>query len=413
MKPQTGIPAAAYRLLAAAAFAMTFTSAPAQTADDQPPPPRETEQPAEKKIAPSYGPQTLRATQDAAQRYADIAASGGWPHVAKTGPEAHGKPVVELRRRLAIEGYLPRDSSDEPQGDDDLTDALNRFQANMGPEQTGEVSRETLRELNVPAAARARALVATVSRLAKMRFRFGDRYVSVNIPASSVEAVENDEALGSYDAIVGGKRHHSPQITARIVSVDVNPTWTVPASIIRKELMPKLKRNPHALAQQHIRVLDGRGHEIDPSKLRKFSAARAASFTFRQDPGPKNSLGSLRLDMPNKDAVFMHDTPQKKLFDREYRFLSHGCVRVEGVYDLAAWLLEPNGKKWDEASLRDEVEEGRTEKIKLRDPTPVAWVYMTGWATEHGPAQFRRDIYTLDKGVKLPPHRREGGFASR
>ncbi len=413
MKPQSGIPTAAFRLLAAAAFAMTLTPARAQTADDQPPPPRETEQPAEKKIAPSYGPQTLRATQEAAQRYADIAASGGWPHVAKSGPETHGKPVVELRRRLAIEGYLPRDPSDDPQWDADLTDALKRFQANMGLEQTGELSRETLRELNVPAAARARALAATASRLAKTRFRFGDRYVSVNIPASSVEAVENDEALGRYDAIVGGKRHHSPQITAKIVSVDVNPTWTVPASIIRKELMPKLKRNPHALAQQHIRVLDGRGHEIDPSKLRKFSAGRAASFTFRQDPGPKNSLGSLRLDMPNKDAVYMHDTPQKNLFDRDYRFLSHGCVRVEGVYDLAAWLLDQNERGWNEGALRDEVAEGRTEKIKLLRPTPVAWVYMTGWATEGGPAHFRRDVYNLDKGAKLPPHRREGGFASR
>ncbi len=413
MKPQSAFPAAAFRLLAAAVVTLLLAPSRAQPADDQPPA-QETERPVEKAKAPNYGPETLRATRDAAQRYADIVASGGWPQIPKSlGPKSHGKPVVELRRRLAVEGYLPRDASDDPEWTDDLTDALKRFQANMGLEQTGELSRDTLRELNVPAAARARALAATTARLSKMRFRFDDRYVSVNIPASSVEAVENDAALGRYDAIVGGKRHHSPQITAKIVSVDVNPTWTVPASIIRKELMPKLKRNPHALAQQHIRVLDGRGREIDPSKLRRFSAARAAKFTFRQDPGPKNSLGSLRLNMPNKDAVFMHDTPQKKLFDRDYRFLSHGCVRVEGVYDLAAWLLEPNGKKWDEATLRDEVDEGRTEKIRLREPTPVAWVYMTGWATGDGLAHFRRDIYNLDKGVKLPPHRREGGLASR
>lgn len=351
------------------------------------------------RAAPAYGPRTAEATRDAAARYADIARNGGWPRIAKAvGPESGDKAVDALRRRLTIEGYLSGDDGNSAGWDETLTDAVKDFQGNLGLEQTGKVSRETLRDLNVPPAARARALAATAARLSKMHFGFGDRYVTVNIPGTSVEAVDAGRSLAKYDAIVGGKRDPSPQITAKIVSVDVNPTWTVPASIIRKELLPKLRRNPNALARQHIRILDGRGREIDPSKLRRISASRAARFIFRQDPGPKNALGSLRLDMPNKLAVFMHDTPQKALFDRNYRFLSHGCVRVEGVYDLAAWLLDPDGSKWNEATLRDEVSEGRTEKIKLRHPTPVAWVYMSGWATDSGPAHFRRDIYNLDGG---------------
>lgn len=393
--------AAAFRLVAAALFSLPLAPARAETGE---PPAAETRQSEKPSPAlPSYGPETERATQEAARRYADIAASGGWPHLQRPlGARSHGKPVADLRGRLALEGYLPEDDGDT-RWDDDLSDAVRRFQANAGLEQTGEVSRETLRQLNIPAAARARALAATAARLARMRFRFPKRYVAVNLPAARVEAVEGDETQAHYDAIVGGRRHPSPQITARIVSVDVNPAWTVPASIIRKELAPKLRRNPNYFARENIRVLDARGREIDPRRLRHISAAGAARFTFRQDPGPKNALGSLRLFMPNKEQVFMHDTPRKDLFDKTFRFLSHGCVRVEGVYDLAAWLLDDGAGKWDEAALRDEVDEGKSERIKLAHPTPVAWVYMTGWATGDGPAHFRRDIYNLDKGAKLPP----------
>lgn len=394
-------------LMAAAAF---FLPLPSIGAEHEEEPPRAESQ----AQRPDYGPGTERATLDAARRYADIAASGGWPRIAEPlGPESSAKAIAALRRRLAIEGYLTRDEQEEGDGewDDALDAALRRFQKNNGLEETGQVTRDTLRQLDTPPAARARALAATAARLAKMRFRFGDRYVAVNIPATAVEAVQEQETVARYGAIVGGKRDRSPQIAARIVSIDVNPTWTAPASIIRKELLPKLRRNPNALARQHIRIFDGRGREVDPAKLRRLPAARAARFTFRQDPGPTNALGSLRLSMPNKNAVFMHDTPHKELFDKEFRFLSHGCVRVEGVYRLAAWLLDPDGRKWDEAALRDEVDEGRTEKIKLLQPVPVAWVYMTGWAADDGPARFRRDIYNLDKRARMPA--RGGGLASR
>lgn len=401
------------RLIAAAVVFLPLSAAGAEHMDAAPASPSaEPDRPSHP--IPSYGPETERATLEAARRYADIAASGGWPRIAKPlGPDSKGNPVAQLRRRLALEGYLAQEDARETDGewDETLGEAVRRFQANMGLDQTGAVSRDTLRALNTPPAARARALAATAARLSKMRFRFDERYVAVNIPATSVEAVERDETQERYNAIVGGKRDHSPQITARIVSIDLNPAWTVPASIIRKELAPKLRRNPHYLARENIRVLDGRGREIDPAKLRRFSAARAARFTFRQDPGPKNALGSLRISMPNKEQVYMHDTPKKELFERDYRFLSHGCVRVEGVYRLAAWLLDGDAGKWDEAALRDEVEEGRSEKIRLRKQTPVAWVYMTGWATDDGPAHFRRDIYNLDKGAKPPP--RERGVASR
>lgn len=412
--------AGAMRLLAAAFF---FSLAPAgaeHLATPDAPPPGEAPAPSEptrdhapsratpeaERLSrrPSFGPETEPATASAARRYADIAASGGWPRIARPlDRSAQGKPVVELRRRLAAEGYLSSGDAHEEVWDERLAAAVRRFQKNVGLDDTGDVSRETVRELNVSPDARARQLAATAARLAKTKFDFAARYVAVNIPAASVEAIESGEAQKQFTAIVGGRRDPSPQIVAKIVAIDINPAWTVPDSIIKKELAPKLRRNPQYLARQNIRMLDGKGREVDPSKLRRASKARAAQFTFRQEPGPKNALGSIRISMPNKEAVFLHDTPNKELFDKDYRFLSHGCVRVEGVYELAAWLLRDSGD-WDPAALRDEVERGESRKIELQEPVPVVWVYMTGWATsDGGPAHFRRDIYNLDKGAKPPP----------
>ena len=359
-------------------------------------------------MAPEFGPDTARVTFEAARRYAAIAARGGWPRLSR--PPRSGATeaaVTQLRRRLAAEDYLSKDAGDSSNWDKGLTDAVKRFQANHGLDQTGDVSRATLRELNVSAAARTKQLAATARRLSRLHFRFPQRYVDVNIAGASVEAVEDGKAVRRFTAIVGDKRHESPQITANILSVDINPTWTVPASIIKKEVAPRLRRNPSYLAREHIRVLDGRDREVDPQKLRRLSAARAAQFTFRQDPGAKNALGSLRLSMPNKDEVYMHDTPQKNLFDHDYRFLSHGCVRVDGVYDLAAWLLNVSGTKgdWDVEKLRSETEKGQTEKIRLANPAPVVWTYMTGWADPDGMARSVAIFTGSIKGRVCRQHR--------
>ena len=420
--------AGAVKLAVAALLFLSLSPAGAQRRDDLPPPsepereaplPQEDVQqpPQVVRLAPDYGRETGRLTQEAARRYAEIAANGGWPRLAKPlDRKAKGKAVADLRRRLAVEGYPPdeagRARAAQDAWDAGLEDAVKRFQAHVGLDETGVADRVTLRELNVSPQRRARQLAASAARLEKVRFQFGARYVAVNIPGASVESVEDGAQVSRYTAIVGGKRDRSPQLVAKIVSVDINPSWTVPASIVRKEFARKLRRNPDYFAREHIRIFDGRGREIDPKKLRRASASRAAAFTFRQDPGPKNALGSIRLSMPNKHAVFLHDTPHKTLFERDYRFLSHGCVRVEGVYDLAAWLLRDTGDR-DAQALQEEVETGRSEKIKLPEAVPVAWVYMTGWATADGPAHFRRDIYNLDRGAKPPRVGRVKDIASR
>jgi L,D-transpeptidase YcbB len=349
---------------------------------------------------PTFQPNTFFATAKASERYGAIADAGGWPtDLVAMHPGAWGREVEKLRRRLAIEGYLDAQHSAGPAWTAELTAAVKRFQAHMGLRETGIVAGATLKAINIPASVRFRELASSADRLAGVNFDFSGRYVVVNLPSTSVEAVENGRVVHRYVAIVGDPEHPSPEIAAQIQVINLNPTWTVPVSIIKKEIIPHMQRDPGYLTREKIRILDGSGQEINPKAI-NWSTERAANYTLRQDSGAGNSLGTIRIGMPNKLAVYMHDTPSKRLFGADYRFLSHGCVRVQGVYDYAQWLLEgtpggPNGV-WDKAAMLEKVKEGAPFDIKLPKPVPVIWVYLTGWSNGDGPANFRDDVYGLD-----------------
>ena len=326
---------------AAPAPAPTTAAAPKPKKVAPPRPPRETALSDDPQ--PTLQPGTFFATAKASERYSAIVDAGGWPtDIVSVGPGSKGPAVAKLRKRLAIEGDLGAGEASGLAWDKGLTAAVKRFQERMGLRQTGIVSGATLKAINVPARVRFRELASSANRLAGLNFSFDDRYVVVNLPSTSVEAVENGRVVHRYVAIVGDPEHPSPEISAHIQAVNLNPTWTVPTSIIKKEIIPRMQRDPGYLTRAKIRILDGSGKEINPKAV-NWSTERAANYTLRQDSGAGNSLGSIRINMPNKLAVYMHDTPSKGLFGADYRFLSHGCVRVQGVYDLAAWLLEGTG----------------------------------------------------------------------
>src|ERR1700689_1937044 len=362
-----------------------------------PPPPRETALSDDPR--PTLQPDTFFATAKASERYSAIVDAGGWPtDIAAIGPGTKGPAVVKLRKRLAIEGDLSGGEASGLAWDNGLTAGVKRFQARMGLRQTGIVSGATLKAINIPARVRFNQLASSANRLAGLNFSFDERYVVVNLPSTSVEAVENGRVAHRYVAIVGDPDHPSPEIAAHIQVINLNPTWTVPTSIIKKEIIPKMQKNPGYLAREKIRILDGQGHEIDPKSI-DWTTNKAVNYTLRQDSGAGNSLGSIRIGMPNKLAVYMHDTPSKRLFGADYRFLSHGCVRVQGVYDYAEWLLQgtpgPDGE-WTKAALTAKQKDGERDDIKLTKPVPVIWVYLTGWANGDGVVNFRNDVYGVD-----------------
>jgi murein L,D-transpeptidase YcbB/YkuD len=210
-----------------------------------------------------------------------------------------------------------------------------------------------------------------------------------------------------YVAVVCKPERASPTVETRITSVNLNPTWTAPVSIIKKDIIPHMQKDPAYLAKQKIRIFNFHGEEIDPQRI-DWTTERATAFTLRQDPGAGNSLGQIKIDMPNRLSVYMHDTPSKKLFARDERFHSSGCVRVENVRDFAVWLLEGTAGAptdpvattlgWSRAAIDSGIATKERRDIRLKQPVPVAWVYLTGYATADGTVHFRPDVYGLDAG---------------
>jgi murein L,D-transpeptidase YcbB/YkuD len=361
---------------------------------------------------PTLQPDTFFNTAKTSERYLAIVDAGGWPVVpTELHPGSTGKAVALLRRRLSIEGDLADRSSAE-NWDPALTAAVKHFQFRMALKQTGVLAGATLRAMNVPAAVRFKQLASSAQRLAGLNFPFGDRYVVVNIPSTTVEAVEGGAVVKRYVAIAGDIEHPSPEVSARITEVNLNPTWTVPQSIIKNEIIPKMRRDPHYLSRSKIRILTPSGTEVDPRAV-NWNSDKAVNYVLRQDSGAGNSLGSIRINMPNPHAVYMHDTPSKRLFGADYRFLWHGCVRVEGVYDLAEWLLHsaPSGS-WNKSVILSQVATGEPEDVKLGRPVPVAWTYLTGWANSDRIAHFRDDVYGIDTVGNAAQVRADGPFAA-
>ena len=320
---------------------------------------------------PSLTPSTIVATAKLADVYRRISDRGGWPKVVALSPGDRGKQVAALKERLAAEGDLdPRTISDTPNVyDKTISAAVNTFQARMGLKATGIVSGATLSAMNVPALKRYQQMVATSQRLSQMRLSFSDRYIVVNLPSATVEAVKSGQVAQRFVAIVGDVEHQSPEVVARAQAVNLNPTWTVPASIIKNEFIPKLLKDKDYLSKLRIRVLDMHNKEVDPAKIDWTNEQMVANYLLRQDSGAGNSLGEIRINMPNRHAVYMHDTPSKRLFGKDNRFLSHGCVRVQGVYDLASWILEgaPNAPAfsgWSKPELLKKV--ATNEQIELK-----------------------------------------------
>lgn len=346
---------------------------------------------------PGYSPKTYDRTLEALIAHEDIALRGGWPKVAGAAtalkPDSQGPDVAQLKHRLMLSGDLPPAALPGDVYDAVVVTAVKRFQRRHGLSELGTVGRLTLKALNVPVEVRLNQLTATLERLKGNGFNFTERYVVVNIPGASAEAVENGIVQRRHLAVVGRPDRPSPVLQASITSVNLNPYWTVPMSIVKADIIPHMRKDPGFIAKSNMKLLGAENRELDPASV-NWASLSNPYFYVRQEPGPTNSLGQLKIDMPNTEAVYLHDTPKKSLFRNDVRFNSSGCARIEGVRDLAAWLLE--GTEWSLPTLEAEIAKGERKDIRLKKPVPVAWVYMTGWQDAEGLVQFRDDIYGLD-----------------
>lgn len=347
---------------------------------------------------PILSTQTVAATEAAIERFREIVASGGWPQVP-AGQQlrlgSNGPTVSALRRRLIASGDIGAETGASPVFDSYVEAAVRRFQARHGVIATGVVNQQTIQALNVPAETRLRQLETNLVRLRSFSRELGARYVTANIPAATVETVENGEVMTHHMAGVGKIDRQSPVMQTKAIQVNFNPFWTVPASVIRKDLIPKMQADPNYLNANHIRVYNKDNQELQPEQI-NWRSLDALNFRFRQDIGGDfNSLGVVRIDIANPYGVYMHDTPAKGVFGDDFRFVSSGCIRLQNVRDYVAWLLKET-PGWDRDHIDQVIASGERVDVKITPAVPVYWVYVTAWATPDGVTQFREDIYQRD-----------------
>jgi L,D-transpeptidase YcbB len=351
-----------------------------------------------KKSLPTLSPSTAETTQTSIAQYETIVAKGGWPDIPASADGlrvgAKGPAVPALRRRLSVAGDLELDSGDPQVFDSYVDAAVRRFQVRHGLHSDGVVHEATLHALNVSADRRLAQLRTNAVRLKALTGNLGNRIVVANIPAAQIEAIENGVAVTRHIAVAGKPDRPSPDLRTKITQINFNPFWTVPVSIIRKDLIPKMQAEPDYLTRNHIRIFDPKNNELQPSQIDWYST-EAVNYKFKQDAGDFNSLGSIKINFPSPDGVYMHDTPSKNLFGEDFRFASSGCMRVQNVRELVYWILAES-PGWSKTEIDEVIKSGERKDAKVAKPLPLYWVYVTAWATPDGVVQFRDDIYNRD-----------------
>ncbi len=346
---------------------------------------------------PTLSPSTAASTEQVIPLYEQIVARGGWPVVPPVERLHLGNrhaSVVALRQRLAIAGDLEANFGVGEVFDSYVEAAVRRFQVRHGLTSDGIVRGETFKALNVSAQLRLNQLKTNVVRLRSLSGNLGARFVRCNIPAARIEAIEGGVAVSRHTAVVGKPDRPSPDINSKIVEVNFNPYWTVPVSIVRKDLIPRMQKEPDYLAKNRIRILDPHGNEVTAADINWYSED-AVNYKFKQDPGDFNSLGTIRINFPSAFGVYMHDTPLKNLFGDDFRFESSGCVRVQNVRELVSWLLDET-PGWSAQEIDQVIKSGERKDARLKKPVPLYWVYITAWSKPDGVVQFREDIYNRD-----------------
>jgi len=361
--------------------------------------------------------------RDALAQHRDIVARGGWATIPG-GPAlalgSTGERVAKLRARLIASGDLRSAATDNPDSlfdtpgkrplprlgeasfDQELEQAVQKFQSRHGLSVSGTVNGETLAALNISAETRVRQIVMNMQRWRSLPQDLGRRYIAVNVPNFTLEVVENERPVMDMKVVVGKmmQENATPTFSAKMTYVVLNPYWYVPKTIAEKELWPLHQRNPSYFGRNNFdvrRIPIGYKQVPDPAAADGTTKSiRVYDYVIRQGPGPKNALGRVKFMFPNPHSVYLHDTPAKNLFNRTVRAFSHGCIRIEKPIELAEYLLRDT-PKWTRKAIDATLRREKEQTVYLPEPLPVYIQYWTAWIEDDGELQFRNDIYRYDR----------------
>lgn len=329
------------------------------------------------------------------KRLREIQAAGGWKPIAdgpQLAPGADDARVAVLRKRLADAGYLATDADNGSHSfDETVTAAVKLFQTKQYLEPDGAVGPATRAALNTPLSKRIGQLRANLERGRWLLHQLHDEFLLVDIAGFEVGYYKNLKPVWTSPVQVGKPFRMTPVFKSEINTLTLNPTWTVPPTVLREDILPKARADSGFLKRMHIRVYGENGAELDAGKI---DWKKPGYVTLRQDPGPGNSLGRAVVRFPNPYSVFLHDTPHREHYAEAQRAYSSGCIRVEKIDELARLLLTEEG--WKPEDIDAAMAGKDTNSIALKKQIPVLLGYWTVDLPEDGRLAFKADIYGRD-----------------
>ncbi len=346
-----------------------------------------------------------RKLREKLSEYRQITAEGGWPLIPgeeTLKPGEEDQRVAIVRQRLVATKELPTEDMASTLFDESLADAVKRFQTRHNLNPDGVIGKQTMAAMNVSVTDRIEQIVINMERYRWLKRFNDDRLVAVNIAGFRAAAGKPGAFDLTMPVIVGKTYHATPVFSEIIKYVEFNPYWNLPASIARTETLPKLKQDPLYLQKHNMRIFQGweeGAPELDATTMdwSKISERDMNRYRVRQDPGPNNALGTLKIMFPNKYSVYLHDTPAHGLFKQEQRAFSHGCIRMSRPAEMAAWVLGGEEKGWNVERVNKIVNDRERQVVVLDEPIPVYILYRTAFVNpEENMLHFYADIYGRD-----------------
>lgn len=310
----------------------------------------------------------------------------------KLVPNDTNASVIDIKKRLAYWGDYKKPDSLTKIYDDKTQTAVKKFQKRHGLTPDGVIGKGTVAAMNFSKAQRKKQIIANLERWRWFPRDMGESYVIINIPDFNLYLVDHNDTIQNHRVVVGRAKRRTPVLSSKFSNLVINPTWTVPPTILKEDLTPSASRNLNYFAATGITIYDMKGNVVSPDN---WNANKSNNYRYVQKPGSNNSLGLIKFNFSNKHLVYLHDTNHRDYFKLNNRALSSGCIRVEDPFKLSGFILEKEESNWSKERVDKMIASNKTQSIVLKKPTFVHQLYWTAWMDKDG-LEFRNDIYDLD-----------------
>ncbi len=325
---------------------------------------------------------SYKSLKEELKHYYDITRQGGWPQIDLTKKSfkkgIRDTAIVAIKKRLRISGDMAVNDTSNV-FNDTLETAIKNFQIRHGYKPTGVISDSLIKDMNVPATVRLEQILMNMERMRWLASASKGNLIVVNIPEFVLHVYEGGKKAFDMDVVVGKEGHNTMMFNGDLNQVVFCPYWNVPSSIVKKEILPDMEKNPNYLAKENMEITGNEG----------------GLPVIRQKPGGKNALGKVKFLFPNSFNIYFHDTPAKSLFEKDKRAYSHGCIRLKEPVKLAEYVLR-NQPEWTPEKIEEAMSKDDQRFVRVKDPIPVIITYYTAWVDDNGLLNFRDDIYGHD-----------------